>query len=364
MYFTRLHYRTFRNLGQVEIEPSPGFNVFYGSNAQGKTNLLEGIYLLGHLKSFRGVQSQVLIGQQQQSARLDSDLISAGVSHNLNLRLTKQGKELQLDGKRPQRLADVTEKMRQVLFAPEEVMTVKGAPALRRNLLDRAIYQLHPGYLERVQYYYRVLKQRNQALRTLRDDGSDDIWVGSLIVEGAKIRAQRARFLGMLQPYFADCYQTMTEGSESPEVRLRYRDDGDGEAYRDELTEDFERCRKQEMQQRTTLAGPHRDDPGFFINDQDLRSHGSQGQQRTFVLAYKIALLNLLKDQTGRTPVLMLDDIAGELDAKRRGALFKLLEASVGQVFLTTTDPALFQGSERNNSRFFAVRDGQVFESS
>jgi len=364
MHFTRLRYRSFRNLDQVEIEPAPGFNIFWGRNAQGKTNLLEGIYLLGHLKSFRGVPSQALIGQQHQTARIDSELITGGVSHSLSLTLGRQGKELQLDGKRPQRLADVTEKMRQVLFAPEEVVTVKGAPALRRNLLDRAIYQQHPAYLERMQHYVRILKQRNHALRMRPAAERDDIWLEGLIQEGTGIRAQRARFLQQLQPHFAECYRVMTGESERPEVRLRYGSENDPETFRAMLREEFARCRAQEQQQRTTMAGPHRDDPGFFVNGRDLRSHGSQGQQRTFVLAYKVALLNLLHETTGKIAVMMLDDIAGELDETRRHALFTLLEKSAGQVFLTTTDPALLQGSkQRRNSRHFEVVDGQVFES-
>lgn len=364
MYLKRLRYRSYRNLNGVEFTPVPGFNIFWGRNGQGKTNLLEGIYLLGHLKSFRGALAQAMIGDQQQSAEIESELISGPVSHRLDLSLTRQGKDIRLDGKRPKKIADVAEKMRQVLFSPEEVTAVKGAPGLRRSLIDRAVFQLQPSYLERMQGYYRVLKQRNQLLRNGREKEQTEVWAHGLIQEGARIRVARQRFIEELKPFFEDCYRQLTGAQEKPQIDLRSDGNGDLEQQQQLLKEEFARTSEQERHRRTTLAGPHRDDPQFYINNQDLRSHGSQGQQRTFVLAYKIALLNLLKEKTGRTAILMLDDITSELDEKRRQALFTILKNGAGQVFVTTTDPKLINTTNSDDCQFFEVEQGQVYTSS
>jgi len=361
MYFKRLCYISYRNLERVEIEPSPGFNIFWGRNGQGKTNLIEGIYLLGHLKSFRSAINGTLIAEQKKLASIESELISGKVSHQLKLNLNPERKEIHLDGKRPQRIAEVAENLRQVLFSPEEVTSVKGAPGLRRNLLDRAVFQLQPGYLERMQAYYRLLKQRNQALRQNKGASETGIWSEQLIDEGARIRVERQIFIEKLSPYFEQCYSELTESKEQPQLRLR--NTGDIEQQRNILAEELVRCREQELMRRTTLAGPHRDDPQFYVNDLDLRTYGSQGQQRTFVLAFKIALMKLLKEKTGRSAVLMLDDITSELDSKRRKALFDMLKKGAGQVFVTTTDPELIAERQTDNCRFFEVRQGQVFTS-
>jgi len=363
MYFKRLRYISYRNLEQVELEPVPGFNIFWGRNGQGKTNLIEGIYLLGHLKSFRSAVNNTLITDQKTQAAIESELTSGRVVHQLKLELNARGKEIRLDGKRPQRIAEVAEKLRQVLFSPEEVTSVKGAPGLRRNLLDRAVFQLQPHYLERMQSYYRLLKQRNHLLRSTKDLNQIDIWSEKLIEEGARIRLERQSFIKKLDPYFKQCYAKLTASQEKPQMRLRQNSADDFEEHCLALSEELARCKEQEIFRHTTLAGPHRDDPQFFVNEQELRSHGSQGQQRTFILAFKIALMKLLREQTGRTAVLMLDDITSELDGKRRKALFEMLNEGAGQVFVTTTDPELVADKNTDNCRFFEVRQGQVFTS-
>ena len=364
MKFTRLRYSSYRNLERVELEPSENFNVFWGRNAQGKTNIIEGIYLLGHLKSFRTVLTQNLIGHDSGQAEVGGEWICRSVTHRLDLKLTRQGKEIYLDEKRPRRIYDVAEIMRQVLFAPEEVASVKGAPGLRRNLVDRAIYQLQPSYLERMQNYYRILKQRNILLREGKDEALIDTWKEGLIVEGAHIYNERQVFIEKIRPFFEAIYQQLTQNTEFPEVRLRQGVVAELEEQQQILKEEFERYKKQERQRGTTQVGPHRDDPGFLINDRDLRNHGSQGQQRTFILAFKIALLKLLKHQNGSSAVLMLDDIASELDEKRREALFCLLREEAGQVFITTTDPNLIPPEPSGDIRYFEVKDGHVFPGS
>ncbi|PLX99217.1 MAG: DNA replication/repair protein RecF [Desulfuromonas sp.] len=363
MLLKRLRYRSYRNLECVEINPAPGFNIFWGKNGQGKTNLLEGIYLLGHLKSFRVSQTENLIQHEKDQACIESELQNDKVVHSIELRLQQQGKEIRLDGKRPQRISDTAVYLRQVLFSPEEVATVRGAPGLRRNLIDRAIFQVKPHYLEKMQNYFRVLKHRNKLLRDQSSDQELEIWSDKLQEEGAHIRASRNIFLAELKPYFEQSYQHLTAEKEVPQIDLRGNSSSDTAVQLEYLKTEFERLFAQEKMRRTTLTGPHRDDPRFMINQQELRAYGSQGQQRTFVLAFKVALMNLLKVKTGKKALLLLDDITSELDANRREALFALIQETAGQVFVTTTDPDLIIIRKNDDRQFYEVKNGQVYAS-
>lgn len=364
MRIKRLRYASYRNLENVEFNPASGFNVFFGQNGQGKTNLLEGIYLLGHLKSFRAAHTETMIHCQQTKAVIESELTNGNVHHHVHLTLQREGKEIRLDGKRPQRISDVAEHIRQVLFSPEEVATVKGSPGLRRNLLDRAIFQIQPNYLEKMQNYFRLLKHRNQLLREQRSLQEIDVWSQGLREEAAVIRSTRLEFAAQLKPFFSQCYERLTAEREKPAIYLRGEENPSVESQREYLDAEFSRLQEQEKLRRTTLIGPHRDDPKFQINEQDLKVYGSQGQQRTFVLAFKLALLQLLKEKTGKTAVLMLDDITSELDANRREALFSLIKETAGQVFITTTDPDLIMTQRDDDCLFCEVKNGQIDASS
>ena len=360
MFLEQLTVRQFRNLSAATLQWGPGFNVIWGNNAQGKTNLLEAVYLLGQLKSFRGVKTAELIQCGAAAARVTARLVSGNVQRQLEVTLEKHGQTPRLDGKPVQRLSQFIGTLRPVLFTADELILLKGAPAGRRALLDRAVLQADPGYLDRVQVYTRILRQRNQLLRERA--GAEELrpWSDALIESGAQIRHDRCNFLGQLQPVLAGIGREIADSDE--QLALLYSGTGDLGALRDELRSELERLLPRERQLQQTLAGPHRDDPEPQVDGQPLKLFGSQGQHRSFLLAFKAAQLLDLEARLGEPPLLLLDDLASELDAQRQASFFAFLRRRRGQVLITTTHPATLGEAVCPQARYFHVEQGRIEE--
>lgn len=352
--------RNFRNLEAVEIEPSPEFNLLWGDNAQGKTNCLEALYLLGNLKSFRGARNDELIGRSGDGCRVSAKAHDNGSEHQIDVTVTATGKSFRRDGKAIQQPEQLLNLLRAILFVPEEIGLIRGYPQARRAFLDRAIFLTRPGYLQEVLQYERTLKQRN---RLLREGGKDEQlapWSESLIRLGACIRLARSRFLDSLRPVFMEAHAAIT-GDGSNGVALTYsRDEADEARQRDFLSRELAACAARERQVGQTLAGPHRDDLGFEVASRALRVYGSQGQLRTALLAFKAAQVTQLWKTTGRRPLLLLDDLASELDQGRQQRFFGYLEGRRGQVFVTTTVPGPLWKENVGRMATFRVSNGQV----
>lgn len=363
MYIQRLVLSDYRNIEKVVINPDPEFNVLWGNNAQGKTNFLEGIYLLGSLRSFRTNKNEELIRHNTSKSRVAGDLICQGVHRRVELDISVAGKSAKVDGKEIKKAGLFMGYLRPILFSPEEVGLIKGYPAGRRALLDRAVYQADPSYLERAQQYDRSLRQRNQLLREGRKEAEIVPWTEQLINAGARIRFDRQTYLERLQPLLRETYRNITDGHE--EADLHYRASGDGEEeLREVLRRELIRQRQRERDLGQTLAGPHRDDLVFLVEGRPLRLYGSQGQQRSYMLAFKTAQIMDLERQIGEPPVLLLDDMTGELDRQRQGFFFRFLLERRGQVFITTTDIQPLQKEGLRHARFFRVSQGTIQEDS
>jgi DNA replication and repair protein RecF len=360
MFLEQLTVRHFRNLSEAILEWGPGFNVIWGNNAQGKTNLLEAVYLLGHLKSFRGARTAELIQCGAETARLTARLVSGKVRHQLEITLEKRGQTPRLDGKPVQRLSQFLGTLRLVLFTADELLLLKGSPAGRRALLDRAVLQTDPGYLDRIQAYTRILRQRNQLLRDRAAAELLKPWNEALIESGSRIRFDRGHYLGQLQPVLAGIGREIADSKE--QLALCYPVTVDPGALRDELRLELERSLARERQLQQTLAGPHRDDPEPQVNGQPLKLYGSQGQHRSFLLAFKAAQLLDLEARLGEPPLLLLDDLASELDAQRQASFFAFLRRRRGQVLITTTHPATLGEAVCPQARYFHVELGRIEE--
>jgi DNA replication and repair protein RecF len=238
---------------------------------------------------------------------------------------------------------------------------IKGSPAGRRDLLDRAVFQADPTFLGRAQDYRRLLKQRNCLLKENRSAAEMLSWTDNLIRSGVRIRQDRFLYLRRLVPLLKECYRNITGGQE--EADLLYPEGDDcvvklEQALRRQLARVLERERRLGQ----TLAGPHRDDPQFIVNERPLRLYGSQGQQRSFILAFKSAQIMDLEAITGEPPVLLLDDMTSELDRQRQNFFFRFLQARKGQVFITTTEirPLIEEGFRQ--ARFYRVEKGSLVE--
>ena len=359
MILDNLKLRCYRNLAHIDVSWSGHFNVIYGQNAQGKTNLLEAIYLLGHLKSFRGARGRELIEHDAETAWVGAEVDKKGVRHRLEIGLQKNGRNPCVNGKTVKKLSDFLGYMRAVIFTPEELNSVKGFPAGRRALLDRAILQTDPVYLDRVQEYDRILRQRNQLLKQQVDDRQLAPWTESLVRTGSRIRQDRLNYLTRFIPRLSRVYREITAGSESASLKYTVEENSI-EALSGYLVEALQRLASRERKLGLTLAGPHRDDLDFLVDDRSLRSFGSQGQQRSYLLAFKAAQVMDLENELQDPPVLLLDDLASELDLRRQEGFFNFLLQRNGQIFLTSAQQTLLTDAVRQKASYYKVDQGQV----
>jgi DNA replication and repair protein RecF len=360
MILNNLKLRCYRNLSGLDITWNKHFNVIYGQNAQGKTNLLEAVYLLGHLKSFRGARGQELINHAEDTAWIGANINKGGVTHQLEIELLKNGRTPRINGKIVKTLSQFLGYLRIVIFTPEELSNIKGFPAGRRALIDRAILQTEPTYLDRVQEYERILRQRNQLLKQQTDEQELVPWTEALIRTGSRIRFDRHNYLERLKPFLYQIYKEITGGTESAGLNSSVEQTNLTEITA-HLQAAFARLADREKKMGMTLAGPHRDDLNFLVDGRSLRSFGSQGQQRTFLLAFKAAQIMDLEEQFNEPPVLLLDDLASELDNNRQEGFFNFLLNRCGQVFLTSAQQSLLTDQVRQTASFFKVEQGLVF---
>lgn len=360
MLVRKLTYFNFRNLPALEWEPGPGFNILWGNNAQGKTNILEGIYLLANLKSFRAGRNEELIHHGEERARISAQLAGGGVDHQLEYALAQSGRSYLFDGKPLARLEQLVETLRAILFTPEEITILRSSPQARRALLDRALFQSQPSHLGRVRKYEKILRQRNTLLRQGAPLAQVQPWTEALIDAGVELRRQRGQFVAKFLPWFVTASQTI--GGNTEAVTLHYPDGfGDAASLRQQLVLSLEQTAVRERALGQTQTGPHRDDLYFVVDGKPLRQFGSQGQLRSALLAFKVAQLALLEEQVGHPPVLLLDDMTSELDRERQERLFSYLQQSKGQVFITTTAPATLLADSLHGAVSHRVAQGKIF---
>lgn len=345
MNLTSVSIENFRNLESVQLQFQPGLNILQGANAQGKTSILEALYLLGHLKSFRAAHNEELIRQGQSQSRISAQLSHQGSARTLALEIAVEGKKPTLDGKEARSAEAFFGWLRPILFSPEEIALLKGAPMGRRALIDRAIFQSDPAFLERSQGYARVLKQRNCLLREGAGRSALEPWSEALIISGARLRQDRREYLRRLSPRLTQTYREICAGQEIASLGWS-EESADLAAEEQRLRRELSSSREREQRLGQTLVGPHRDEPLFLVDGRALKTYGSQGQQRSFILAFKTAQLLDLEDFIGAPAVFLLDDMTSELDRHRQGNFFRFLLARKGQIIMTTTDiqPLLEEG--------------------
>jgi len=362
--------RDFRNLVEFRLEPSPRFNVIAGPNAQGKTNLLEAVYVLASLKSFRTNKHREMIRFSADRAIIKADVERAGRRPTVRVELGKRRRHVYMDGQPVRRLGDYLGTVQAVLFAPEDVALLRGAPSDRRTFLDRAIFNSRATYLDDVSDHERVLKQRNAVLR---DDNPRldliDVYTGQLIEIGARIAAARIDYLHHFRPFFARAFGEIFDAeldvdlgmsvSWADEVDLDTR--ADLEAIRDSMRATFTSKRKSEMRRGYTLVGPQRDDFYIELAGRDASTHASQGQHRALVLALKTSEITMLRERFEIEPILLLDDVSSELDRARNAQLFDFLRGFEGQVFITTTSRDYIQ-VDTDEMSVWNVADGVLTE--
>ncbi|MDD2851241.1 MAG: DNA replication/repair protein RecF [Desulfuromonadaceae bacterium] len=356
----------FRNIDSAQFEPGERFNLLYGKNGQGKTNVLEAMYLLGSPRSFRTARLPELVGHGEHQARIHGSVISGGSESLLSLVIETAGRKVGLDGKAVHKASELHGKLNAVVFSPDDTGMVRMGPESRRRYLDRMVYMGDIGYLHCWHSYQRILKQRNHLLKNSDRTGLD-IWTEKLAETGAEVIERRFGFVAVLDRKLQMYYATIAGGGEMS--RISYHPTGveskNREQIRVELLTLFKQQQRSDERYGTTTSGPHRDDLTFLLDDRPLKAFGSQGQQKSFVLALKMAEMDNLYDTFGESPLLLLDDMSSELDADRNNNLMEFLTTRNIQVFITTTDrsPALLDAAP--HCAVFHVEDGNLtFEGS
>jgi len=359
MFIKSISVRNFRNLSDINLDPSQQINLFYGKNAQGKTSILEAIYVAAYLKSFRSAKNEELIKYKQQFSKIEIVVINSSVHNNIDITLNNNGKTVTVNQKKPKSYKEFFNYIKPVFFSSDEVSLIKSSPSGRRSFLDRAVFNASSDFIEITIEYNKYLRQRNFLLKNRKRNSEIEPWTSGLIKIGIKIRLARIKFIKRISPVFKEVYQTITSNIESADLSypgINYSESDLIELLKNEFINSAEK----ELVFGQTIAGPHRDEPIFTINERPLRQFASQGQQRSFVLAFKIAQIIDLEHLTGETPILLLDDVASELDSTRQEYFFKFLLERSGQVFITTTDIDHLLAKGLTNGDFFEVNQGKI----
>lgn len=347
MYLDHFIAQNYRNLTMVDTHFDKNVNIFIGKNAQGKTNLLESIYFLALTRSHRTSSDRELIAFDKDYTNIMGQVHKHGRELDLRVLISKKGKKVWINRVEQSKLSKYVGQLNAILFSPEDLELIKGAPSLRRKFMDQEFGQINSEYLYFASKYRQVLQQKNNYLKQLaRGQAKDQIFLDVLSDQLAGIAAEiifrRVQFLNYLNDQAQEAYEHISLASEK--LTIRYRpsvseikpSDSVEEIYQ-KLQLAFKNNKAAEIKKATTLLGPHRDDIVFFLNGKDAHLYASQGQQRSIALSIKLAEIKLVHHVTKEYPLLLLDDVMSELDHGRQSALLNYIHGKT-QTFITTTD--------------------------
>ena len=333
MHLAHLRLRDFRNYARLDADFAPGFHLLLGDNAQGKTNILEAVYLMATLRSFRGVGGAQMIRHGQRGYFVGGNVVAQG-AREIKIFWSAGERKLALDGQPVKKLTDYLGVLRTVVFCTEDLQLVKGAARARRRFLDLLLAQTRPAYLPLLQRYLRTVRARNALLKQRAiDEATLDSFSQELVRLGDEIIRARRELVPKYSPLARLAYRRISNNAE--ELRIEYQP-----SVKQDVAVDLAQSRPRERTYRSTLVGPHRDDLRLLLNGKSAAQFGSEGQKRTLAIALKMAQAEFLAGIQGSPPILLIDDVMGELDANRRGGFLPLLEQerkTGGQVFMTAT---------------------------
>ncbi len=357
MIIKSLELQDYRNYNSLNITFDKGTNILYGDNAQGKTNILEAIYLAATTKSHKGSKDKDIVNFNKDEAHIRTYLEKEGIETRVDMHLRKsKSKGIAIDGQKIKKAADLMGLCNVVFFSPEDLSIIKEGPAERRRFVDMELCQLDNFYLYNLNNYNKIVNQRNSLLKDLYFQPelkeTLNIWDSQLVSYGSKIIERRRIFVDQLNEIIYDIHKKLSGGRE--EIKIVYEPNVELEEFEKKLKFSQDKDIKAKM----TTVGPHRDDFCFYVGDIDIRKFGSQGQQRTAALSLKLSEIELVKRITKDTPILLLDDVLSELDNNRQNYLLN----SIGdiQTIITCTGLEEFVNNRFEINRIFKVTDGVV----
>ena len=370
MYIEELSLVNYRNYYRLTIHFDHKVNVILGENAQGKTNLMEAIYVLGFTKSHRTPRDKELIQWDAEYGKIKGRVFKKNRSLPLEVIFSSKGKKAKFNHIEQKRLSDYIGSLNIVMFAPEDLNLVKGSPQERRRFIDMEIGQIEPVYIYHLNQYQKILKQRNALLKDLQRRRTKDttmlqIYTEQLAEHGAAILFRRFRFLKKLREWAVPIHLQISRDQENLKIdylsKVDVSESMDMEKMRDTYLTEFNRKEESEIERGTTLIGPHRDDLVFTVNDRNVQHFGSQGQQRTTALSLKLAEIELIYQEVGDYPVLLLDDVLSELDDYRQSHLLNAIQGKV-QTFVTTTNIDGIAHETIREAEIFTIHEGKLVE--
>ncbi len=368
MYLSKIEVNNFRNYKNEKVKLCGNTNIFIGDNAQGKTNILESIYILALTKSHRlGFENNV-IKNGFNSSKISGMLRYNDSLKELEIQFYEDKKKVFINKKEIKKIASYISNMNVIMFCPTDLDIIKGSPQIRRNLINIQISQLFPLYVNYLNEYNKILKTRNEYLKQLSINGFTDtryldIINEKLVDRGSQIYIYRKKYLDYINNKIGDIYKNIMN---LKGLNLVYENNLDLEKYQlEEIKERFfhklKNNIKREISQGMTLYGPHRDDFSFYIEQNNMKYYASQGQQRIAIIAFKLAEVSLFKEEKGTSPILLLDDIFSELDIDKRNKLIKYIPEDI-QTIITTTDLKNIQKKIINKAKIFIVDHGKITE--
>ncbi len=355
MYINKLLLTNFRNYNNQMIEFNNGINIFYGDNAQGKTNIIEAIYLSSIGKSFRAKKDIELVNiQNKELAIIETEFQKIDRKGKIKFEINDK-KNIYINDVKAKKISEVLGNINIVLFSPDDINLFKGGPIKRRKLLDVMISQLRPAYIYNLNQYLKTIEQRNNYLRLIKyENKSDDmldVWDEKLTEYAEKVFNYRKEFMDIIKEKIIDIHKKITQNNEI--IEINFISDC---LNKDEYVRNLRRDREKDISRGYTSRGVHRDDFIIYLNGRPLSIYGSQGQHRTVLLSLKITELNIIHEEIGEYPILLLDDFMSELDNKRRESLLNNIDNT--QVIITCTEKMKVQ---KGKEKIFLVNNGKIY---
>lgn len=349
-----LELKNFRNIENIKIEPCEGMNVICGENAQGKTNLLESIWLFTGAKSFRSSKDDDFVKFGENKTKCKMEFLAEGVEKSALIEIEERRTAF-LNDKKLKSPSLLAGNFNAIVFSPTDLRLVSDGPNVRRRFLDLAIGQLYPSYIEILKNYLRAVTQRNKIIKDYRYDSTIsvmlDVFEKEIAQNGIKIIEYRNRYIEILSKFTPNLYNGLSSGKENLEIEYIKSFKGEN------LEEELRKKRSEDMYSAKTSVGPHRDDLDFKINGISARNYGSQGQKRSVALSLKLAEAEVIKKDVGEWPICLLDDVMSELDPGRQNFILNHIKEM--QTFLTCCDPENVRNLEVGKK--FIVKGGAVF---
>lgn len=357
MVIKSLELNNYRNYEELSIDFAEGTNLLYGDNAQGKTNILEAIYLGATTKSHRGSKDREVIRFHENESHIRMHYKKQDIVHRLDMHLKKsKAKGVAIDQIPIRRSSDLLGQIPIIFFSPEDLKIIKNGPSERRKFLDIELSQLESLYLYHLSKYNKILLQRNNLLKQVNYQkyllDTLEAWDIQLVKYGSEVIRYRKDFIHHLNVIIKEIHKKLTGNQE--EIRLEYDNNVDYDEFLTELT----RKRDMDLKYNTTNTGPHRDDISFIVNDIDIRKYGSQGQQRTAALSLKLAQIQFVKEVMKDSPILLLDDVLSELDSNRKTYLLESIKDT--QTMITCTGLDEFIDQHLPIHRMFQIKAGKI----